>query len=272
MRRLPVEFRTYARRKIFKPRTFNDSFDTWESAVSASTGYGTEEVIASVVEATHRVVTGEAVYERDSITFTSPEYSWQILSGLMLAAASEHSLRVVDFGGSLGSTFFQYRRFLQLLPQVEWSVVEQEAFIKAAQNHVHEPGLNFYGSFETALEETMPSLIYFGSSLQYLKNPWATLKSATFSSARYLIIDRIPVTDLDENKITVQIVPPEIYPASYPAWLFSKHELLHYLEEDWEVLSEFQSLGGQTYASSGTPVTWWGILCVRRPPDNGSLD
>jgi hypothetical protein len=87
--------------------------------------------------------------------------------------------------------------------------------------------------------------------LQYLENPREILQTVTQSSARDLLIDRIPATELNVDKVSVQMVPPEIYPARYPAWLFSKNSLLKDLGENWDVLSDFQSLGGTTYTKSG---------------------
>ena len=40
------------------------------------------------------------------------EYQFPLLSGLLYAAARDGGLSVVDFGGALGSTYFQCRDFL----------------------------------------------------------------------------------------------------------------------------------------------------------------
>ena len=63
-----------------------------------------------------KVKNGEAVYERDSVLFDEIQYSWGLLAGLEKAAL-EHDgkLCVLDFGGSLGSTYYQNKQFSELV-------------------------------------------------------------------------------------------------------------------------------------------------------------
>jgi len=245
--------------------TFDDSFGDWESAEEAAIGYDSEIIAQRVLSGITAVRDGSAAYERDSVTFPHPEYSWPVLAGLMWAAAAESGvLRVLDFGGSLGSTFFQYRGFLKTLTEVNWSVVEQETFVRIGREHVVEPGLAFYDSIADALAREQPSLVHFGSSLQYLENPREVLEAATHTGARFLLLDRIPVSALDHDLVTVQMVPPSIYPASYAAWVFSMEGLKRILDEEWDVVSEFESLGGQALTTSGVSVSWRGMLCSRK--------
>ena len=262
---IPPELRQFLRRKFRSVATFDDSLGNWSSAEKAATGYDTEIIAQRVLAGITAVRDGSAAYERDSVTFPEPDYSWPVLVGLMWAAAADNGvLRVLDFGGSLGSTFFQYRRFLETLNEVSWNVVEQETFVEIGREHVIEPGLAFYDCIADALACGQPSLVHFGSSLQYLENPREVLEAATHSGARFLLLDRIPVSDLDHDLVTVQMVPPSIYPASYAAWVFSLEGLKRTLEEEWDVLSEFESLGGQALTTSGVSVSWRGMLCSRK--------
>jgi len=184
----------------------------------------------------------------------------------MWAAAVENGvLRVLDFGGSLGSTYFQYRRFLETLNEVRWNVVEQNIFVDIGREHVVETCLAFFGSISDAIASEGPNFVHFGSSLQYLKNPREILQTTANTGAKFLLLDRLPVSDLDHDLVTVQMVPPSIYPASYAAWVFSMESLKRALEVDWEVVSEFESLGGQALTTNGVSVSWRGILCSRKP-------
>ncbi len=61
-----------------------------------------------------KVKRGEAVYERDSIVLEKFQYSWPLTSGLLYAATMSNSkLNVLDFGGSLGSSYYQNRNYLK---------------------------------------------------------------------------------------------------------------------------------------------------------------
>lgn len=262
---IPPEFRQFLRRKFRRAATFDDSFGDWASAKEAAIGYDSEIIAQRVLEGITAVRDGSVAYERDSVTFTQLEYSWPVLAGLMWAAASDGGvLRVLDFGGSLGSTFFQYRRFLGTLTEVSWTVVEQDTFVEIGRESVVETGLAFCDSIPNALATGQPNFVHFGSSLQYLENPREVLEAVAQTGAKYLLLDRIPVSELDRDLVTVQMVPPSIYPASYAAWVFSLEGLKRTLEIEWDVVSEFESLGGQALTTSGVCVSWRGMLCSRK--------
>ena len=109
---------------------WSGDYTDWQTALQKGTGYNATNILELVKEATLKVKNGEAVYERDAVLFDTIEYSWPLLSGLMLAAAkNKGSLNVVDFGGSLGSSYFQNRFYLRELESVSWNVIEQPAFV-----------------------------------------------------------------------------------------------------------------------------------------------
>ena len=110
-----------------------DDCKTWEEAENISTGYDTIEIIQKVQESALKVKNGKATYERDSFIFDEIQYSWPLLAGLMFAVAIHRGeLKLLDFGGSLGTTYFQNKKFLDKLQLVSWNIVEQKHFV----NHV----------------------------------------------------------------------------------------------------------------------------------------
>jgi putative methyltransferase (TIGR04325 family) len=85
--------------------SFEGSYNTWQEADAHCNGYDNMDILEKVLFATLKVKNGEAVYERDSVIFDQIEYSWPVLTGLMWAAAQNSGcLKVLDFGGSLGSS------------------------------------------------------------------------------------------------------------------------------------------------------------------------
>src|SRR5712691_3342391 len=87
-------------------------YAAWEDAVHASTGYDSEVILEKTRTALLQVKNGQAVYERDSVVFDEVQYAWPLLAGLLwIATRSGGKLDVLDFGGSLGSTYFQNRAF-----------------------------------------------------------------------------------------------------------------------------------------------------------------
>jgi len=48
----------------------------------------------------------------------------------ILAVKNGNKLNVVDFGGSLGSTWFQVRDFISSEIEVSWSIAEQVVYVE----------------------------------------------------------------------------------------------------------------------------------------------
>jgi putative methyltransferase (TIGR04325 family) len=124
---------------------FSGNYANWESAQSHSTGYEADVILRTTCSALLKVKRGEALYERDSVIFDQPVLPFPLLAGLFRAAL-EHDLclSVADFGGSLGSSYFQCRAVLSPVTRLEWSVIEQPAFVECGRRHFQDTTLRFY--------------------------------------------------------------------------------------------------------------------------------
>ena len=237
-------------------------YSSWADAMAASTGYDSEIILERTRAALLKVKNGEAVYERDSVLFQKIQYAWPLLAGLMwVAARSGGRLNVLDFGGSLGSTYFQNRCFLERLPAVRWNIVEQPRQVKVGKADFEDEHLKFYGDINACLAETQPNVIVLSSVLQYLEQPFDVLRTLLASPCNHLIVDRTPFWDGPEDRLCVQYVPASIYAASYPSWIFSLHRFRCLLNEGWDIVAEFD--GFDRFASP-VKTTWKGIIAHRR--------
>src|SRR5436305_14010450 len=100
---------------------FSGNYKSWEEAERDSTGYAAPEILQKTRAALLKVKAGEAAFERDSVIFDTMQYNFSLLAGLLRAAAANHGrLSVLDFGGSLGSTYFQQRSFLCDVTDLHW--------------------------------------------------------------------------------------------------------------------------------------------------------
>jgi len=208
--------------------------------VRASTGYDSPIVLEKTKAAVLKVKNGEAAYERDSVLFDEVEYAWPLLAGLMwVAAQTEGRLNVLDFGGSLGSTYFQNLVFLCRLPDVRWNIVEQPQHVRIGRELVEDEHLRFHVCVEDCLAESQPNVVVLSSVLQYLEHPRDTLSELLKLPSNHVILDRTPFWDGPIDKLCVQKVPPSIYPASYPSWIFSAQLFRSHLGENWTVMAEF---------------------------------
>ena len=91
--------------------TFRGDFASWHEAEQVAKGYGAPEILERVREAALKVKRGEAVFERDGVCFYEEEFRWPALACLLrIAAENGGELSVIDFGGSLGSFYFQHKK------------------------------------------------------------------------------------------------------------------------------------------------------------------
>lgn len=220
-------------------------YNTWEEAKKISIGYNNEKILQKVRNSLLKVKNKEAVFERDSVIFDKIQYSWPLLAGLMYACAkSKGKLRVLDFGGSLGSTYFQNKKFLDCFDEVSWSIVEQKHFVDVGKNDFQDSRLHFYYDIETCKKEQNPNILVLSSVLQYIEKPYELMESILKNNFDFILIDRTPFAK--KKQIKLQIVPPQIYDASYPCWFFEENELLLFLKnQGYAVVEEYDALDGK---------------------------
>lgn len=244
---------------------FEGEFATWEEANACCTGYDVKEILSKVLAATLKVKHGEAAFERDSVLFDEIEYAWPVLAGLLWAAARNGgSLNVLDFGGALGSGYFQNRKFLLALTKVHWNVVEQAHYVEAGRIHIQDEQLRFYNTIEECLSENQPNVILLSSVMQYLESPISLISELRKVGALCLVIDRTPFSLNGKDKLVVQKVPSVIYSASYPMWIFSLPEFMQLLEVNWTMVASNLSPEGYARTTNGFKFSFQGMLLESR--------
>jgi len=238
-------------------------YHSWKDAMAASTGYDSGIILEKTRAALMKVKNGEAAYERDSVLFDEIQYAWPLLAGLMwVAARCGGTLNVLDFGGSLGSTYFQNRAFLSALPRLRWNIVEQSCHVETGQAWFEDDCLHFYADIAACLAENQPNVVLFSSVLQYLENPYAVFDQLLGLPCDWFIIDRTPFWMGPTDRLCLQRVPPSIYPASYPCQIFSMPRFHAYLEDkSLQIMAEFDSLDS---LSAPVKAVWKGLILERR--------
>jgi putative methyltransferase (TIGR04325 family) len=221
---------------------WSGNYTSWEEALRVSTGYNSKVVLNKVKDSLLKVKNGEAVYERDSVLFDEIQYSWPILAGLMwIAAQSKGELNVIDYGGSLGSTYFQNRKFLQALPKVRWNIIEQNHFVDVGKKYFEDDIIKFFYDIESCVKQSSPNTILFSSVIQYLEKPYSLLKRVKSMNFEFILFDRTSFVLTGRDRLTVQKVPTEIYSASYPCWFFDKKKFHAFFRDKYSVAATFDS-------------------------------
>jgi putative methyltransferase (TIGR04325 family) len=222
---------------------FEGDYDRWDQAKRESGGYDSAAIAQHVLEAALKVKRGEAVDERDAVTFDEMMYSYPVLAALCRQrAARARDLHVVDYGGALGRTYRHYKTFVG--GTVSWSVVELPAFVALGKEHFENDELRFFGNIDASLSRGEPDVVVLSSVLQYLERPYDLVQRLLKLRPAHIVVDRTPCSRLDRDVLTVQKVPPRIYPASYPCWVFSLAHLLAAFAAAYRPIARFQDCSG----------------------------
>lgn len=244
-------------------------YESWATAAAETSGFDNELILTKCKAALLKVKNGEAVYERDSVLFDEIQYSWGLLAGLQKAAlANEGRLCVMDFGGSLGSSYFQNRKFLQTVRELKWCIIEQPNFVTCGQDYFANEQLQFYYTINECLQENKPNVLLLSSVLQYLEKPYDWIEKFLRLQIPFIIVDRTAFVKKENDILTLQNVPEEIYQASYPAWFFGKNFYSHFAE-DYLRIAEFDSgFTPPVTLHDGLIGYWSGMILERKDINN----
>ena len=224
------------------------NFESFEKAQQKCSGYDENHILNKIIETTGKVRDGKAAYERDGIIYDEVQVNHNLLSVLLLVAGrSDNKLTIIDFGGSLGTSYYQNIKYLSHLKELRWCIIEQPTYVAEGKKSFENEHVKFYYSLEECYAENEnPNLILISSALQYIKNPYDLLNHIQSFNAPYFMLDLVGFNDSDKDRITIQNVPPVFYgiEASYPCTFFSKPKLEAQLsknyEKEFEFVSEFQ--------------------------------
>jgi putative methyltransferase (TIGR04325 family) len=232
-------------RRLKKQNNSNEiwsgDYTTWAKAQRGCSGYNSNIILEKCKTALLKVKNGEAVYERDSVLFNEIHYSWGLLVGLQRAALeNDGKLCVLDFGGSLGSSYFQNKEFLITLKKLQWCIVEQPNFVNCGRKHFESDQLKFYFTIEECCEKHKPNVLLLSGVLQYLEKPYEWIDKFVDLCIPYIIIDRTSFVESEKDILSVQNVPSSIYLASYPAWFFNETFFFNHFK-NYSILGYYES-------------------------------
>lgn len=231
------------RRLLTSKYSWRGDYVSWKDASLHCSGYDSNQIIEKVKIATAKVRNNEAVYERDSVIFDRVYYSWPLLSVLMwVSALNKGKLNVIDFGGSLGSSYFQNKLFLDTIDQVRWSIVEQRSFVKHGSELMQDDRLKFFYTLKDAVEASgPPDILLVSCTLPYIEDPYSFLLEMVQYKIPYFVLDNTPFNYKDRDRITIQKVHPSIYEASYPCWLLNFDKVIKTIEKSYEIIADFEN-------------------------------
>ncbi len=96
--------------------------------------------------------------------------------------------------------------------------------------------------------------------LPYIENPFQLITKVLAHNFKYILIDRNAFIELNRHVLTIQVVPPEVYEASYPAWFFNEELFIKAFSSVYTIEKEFDSPFVRPILVNNVKAHWKGFL------------
>lgn len=264
LRWIPPVLADWMRRRLNLRLRFVGDYASWTDASSESAGYEDAEILRRVQGAMRKVLAGEAAYEQDSVTFAHPRPPFLLLTALLRAGLRGGGrMDVIDFGGALGTLYFQTRDFLADRIEYSWQVLEQKHFVQAGQQEFEDGRLRFRSQVDPDVFLGDVRVAVFSGVLQYLEHPDDAIRAVLGAGATHVVMLRTPLARAERHLLCRQIVPPIIYDASYPMWILSERLLLALLPAGWRLVVDVPADEGVVQTESGQSFEFRNLVFER---------
>jgi len=217
---------------------FTGDYKSFDEAKKKCIGYDSDEIFNKVKEATLMVKDNDGCYERDGVVFFEKSINYNLMMYLYrLAFERKTAISVLDWGGSLGSTYWQHREiFLNEKLINKWIVIEQERFVSFGAEALEDGLLKFERS-EKALEIlSHVDCVLLSAVMQYIENIEEVFEMIIDSGVKYIILERTPSTR--KELFCVEIVKKPIYDASYALRIWSEEKIISFFNDKGYQLSD----------------------------------
>jgi putative methyltransferase (TIGR04325 family) len=208
---------------------------SWQDAVVRSDGWDASAITEKTLRLALQVRDGAIEFEQDTVPRKKIAYSVTTLAFIVLVLSRHrNSLDVLDFGGSLGTNYYQNRKILSSLAKTPftWNVVERPVLAELGSKHFANSELKFYASLAEAMKSSPRGLdsFLFTGSIQYVDEPMALIESVVGMGATTIAFDRLLVSPTGSHEVFVQHPDPSTYyRATYPVWCFSRDAFIENL-------------------------------------------
>lgn len=228
------------------------NYSSWSNALAHTQGYDDKKSFEQIKKSALQVKNGEAIFERDSKLFYTPDYNWVLIN--YLKNVTRTSLSIIDFGGALGSTYFQHKWLFKDFQNLSWNVVEQPHFVEFGKSELTNKHLQFFDTIQEAKQKNNANVILLSGVLSYLSEPYQLLEMIKELDFEYIILDRTPFIDGQADILTMQYVNQlNLYQGSYPCWIFGEAKMKNSLLEKHSLLDEQSSFDWVPTEVKGLP-------------------
>ncbi len=246
--------------RFFKKSPWRNEYPDWSTAKHDSTGYDEKKILDKVLNSTLLVLSGEAQYERDSILFFEQKFEFDLVSLIQYSMSLPKSTKkIIDFGGSLGSMYFQNKKLLP--PNISWNIVEQEHFVSVGILNIDDENLIFHVNLNDAMQNGVPDCIILSSVFQYIDDPYSLLEELNQTNAKTILFYNTPFSYSDKEIICIQTVDKKIYDQSYPCRFMPRETVENSLSNYNLYLQNFSDI---TIYHKANPIPYQALLFKRK--------
>ncbi len=185
------------------------------------------------------------------------------------------TINVLDFGGACGAHYYHLRNVADKNLKLNWVVVETPTMVKYAKSLENEE-LSFFDNFEQALSKLGEvDLLHTSGTLQCVNNPDYYLDLVLKCNAKWLLMNRLGLNQLDHDVITVHHSKlswngagqlPEGHKdrwIKYPFNFISERKFLSKLHVNYQPIASFNEQSGM-YPIRGQKIVGYGLLCKHK--------
>jgi len=261
------------------------TYDSYQEAALACTGFGyeQEDLISVILEKTKRykISLDTVKYLEPSIQDTRLALAISLAHNTTQHNTTQHNTtqhnttQVIDFGGACGAHYFFANAFFKDKVKLEWHVVESLGL--ASVGKVLEDGqLHFYNNLESVKKRTEEvDLLFSSGTLQYIPDPYGTLKDMVMFGAKYIFLTRTAMTTEKSDLVTVQtsrlsengvgLLPNGMKDAiaKYPVVFVRKDVVEEIVAEHYDIKMLWKE-HAEAYRWNGHSVDVYGIVAERR--------
>lgn len=117
---------------------------------------------------------------------------------------SERGVKVFDYGGNVGNLFYTYRRYLELLGPLDWTVLDLPFVLQEGRRIAHERNATELRFTESAAGFAVDHVLLVSGFLHYWEGTIAAFVRQFPVSPTHILINRSPIIENQEAFIAVQ--------------------------------------------------------------------
>jgi putative methyltransferase (TIGR04325 family) len=138
---------------------------------------------------------------------------------LAISDVGRDTVSVIDYGGALGAHYFHVRRLLPEKYKLRWLVVDLPRTARIGREAFGSEELSFADELDPNVEA---DIVLASCVFQVLPSPHDTIKRLLSIDASHFIFPLIPLTEMEDDRLTVEYVSPTVARMSIPHWFFSR--------------------------------------------------